>query len=317
MFFLFSLLLTTPSPPVYTAVVVDAITRQPLAGVTVREESDPAPAAALITDAAGRFQLDKQPIALHLNRLGYAPLVVRRAGRVASQPDTLRLLPQVFVLGEVAVRAPRAAVLSSTEPKGKSMARHLVPGQAVALYLAPPTTTLAGQASVLDQLRFFLASRVAEGQLRVRLVTAQPAPLHPGSQVQPGPVDLLPEPFTLTASQLAAFSRGRVSLDLSKYKLPLPAEGLFVIIECLATNPEDKFIAVTHTTTGRAKRQIVLGPDAANPATAHVVADEDLPSLEGQFAPGNFTMWSRHNSQKPWEHSGSANVRVELSVLTY
>lgn len=153
--------------------------------------------------------------------------------------------------------------------------------------------------------------------MRVRLVNAQPAPLHPGSQMQPGSADLLPEPITLTAGQLSAFSRGRVSLDFSKYKLPLPAEGLFVIIECLATNPEDKFIAVTHTTTGRDKRQIVVGPDPANSATSHVISGDDLPSLEGQFAPGNFTMWSRHNAQKPWEHSGSANVRVELSVLTY
>ncbi len=317
MFFLFSLLLATPTPPVYTAVVIDAITRQPLVGVTVREEGDPLPAAALTTDAAGRFQLDKPPVMLRLNRLGYAPLVVRRPVGAANQPDTLRLLPQVFALGEVAVRSPQAVVLSSVDPKGKSMSRNLIPGQAVASYLVAPATTPAGQTCILDQLRFFLASRVEEGQLRVRLVTAQPAPLHPGSQMQPGSADLLPEPITLTAGQLSAFSRGRVSFDLSKYKLPLPTEGVFVIIECLATNPEDKFIAVTHTTTGRDKRQIVVGPDPANSATSHVLSGESLPSLEGQFAPGNFTMWSRHSPEKQWEHIGSANVRVELSVLTY
>ncbi len=316
MFCLFSLLLAA-APPAYSAVVVDAITRQPLAGVTVREEGAPVPAVALTTDAAGRFQLDKPPVLLHLNRLGYAPLVVQRLAGAVNQPDTLRLLPQVFALGEVAVRAPHTVILSSVEPKGKSMARGLIPGQAIASYLVRPATAPAGQACVLNQLRFFLASRVAEGQLRVRLVAAQPAPLHPGSQMQPGPVDLLPEPLTLTAAQLAAFSRGRVSLDLSKYKLPLPVEGLFVIIECLATNLEDKVIAVTQSTTGRYKRQVVVGPDPASPATSHVIDGDDLPSLEGQLAPGNFTMWSRHNAQKPWEHSGSANVRVELSVLTY
>jgi hypothetical protein len=87
--FLSLLLLTQTAPTSYSAVVVDATTSQPLAGVHVMATEPPAGVA--ITDDQGRFTLAAAARTLTLTRLGYAPLQMVLPAD-ADLADTLRLL---------------------------------------------------------------------------------------------------------------------------------------------------------------------------------------------------------------------------------
>jgi hypothetical protein len=85
----------------YSAVVVDAVSHRPLAGVSVRPLDASAPTS---TDAHGHFQLPAGPADFDLSLDGYADL----RGHRATQGDTLRLRPTSTMLPAVTVRIPAA-----------------------------------------------------------------------------------------------------------------------------------------------------------------------------------------------------------------
>lgn len=96
-------LLTTPIPP-YCAIVVDAVSHRPLAGVSVRSLD----ATALTsTDAHGQFQLPAGSADFDLSLDGYANLRAHHAPGT-TQGDTLRLRPTSTMLPAVTVRIPVA-----------------------------------------------------------------------------------------------------------------------------------------------------------------------------------------------------------------
>lgn len=307
------LFLTLPTSSDYSAVVVDARTNRPLAGVNVRDVKAPAPTAPVVTDATGRFTLSADQVHIQFNMLGYAPLVINQ---LHPQGDTIRLLPQAMVLSEVSVRPPKATILSTVPPKGSTMDRRILPGQSVALLVTPPVGAPVGQACVLDQVRLFMADRVKEGRLRIRLVNVVPG-AGLGSAAQPGLADLLPEPALYSAAQLSDLSHGRLILDIAKYGLLLPPEGLCVVIECLPTNPADKPVAVTVPAGGKGKLHVVVASDPTDPTTSHVLEADDFPLLSGQRGLANNPTWSRSTSKPQWRQLGGANVHAELTVYTY
>lgn len=166
---LLPLTLLWSAPPVpYSAVVVDAATNQPLAGVHVHAGQ---PGLAASADAHSRFTLPNLPLTVDLSLLGYAPLhVAVPVSPAGLRPDTLRLLPRSYALDQVAVRRPRPSTLTSVPAGGPELGRRLYPGQAVALLLERPAFAPPDQPCVVSEVRFSLSERPRQGRLCVRLV---------------------------------------------------------------------------------------------------------------------------------------------------
>lgn len=302
------LLLTQALPTNYSAVVVDATTSQPLAGVRV-QASGPGPGLAT-TDDRGRFTLAGAARTLALTRLGYAPLQVSVPAD-ARLADTLRLLPQAYALAEVAVRPPRTQVLLSVAAGGAELGRTLYPGQAVALPLTRPADAPADQPCVLRTVRLWLRERPRQGRLRVRLVDVLPGPPN-----RPGTRDLLPIPAVFSLAQLTQARRGELVLDVAPYNLLLPAAGLAVVIECLPTDPAGLDTPVSTATDGRGHTTVTL---AGGPSqTSRSYAGTDFPVLTARYGAGPGT-WSYYPSRVGWTTRSAVayTVRAEVTVLSY
>lgn len=112
-----ALLLVGPGPR-YSAVVVDAVSHKPLAGVSVRltDASD-----STRTNAHGRFQLPAGANAFDLSLDGYAPLHGQRPAGPGAV-DTLRLRATTTMLPTVTLKyrgANRPVRVRSTAPQNQ------------------------------------------------------------------------------------------------------------------------------------------------------------------------------------------------------
>ncbi|MBG8552390.1 peptidase associated/transthyretin-like domain-containing protein [Hymenobacter guriensis] len=305
-----------PTGHAYHAVVVDALSGQPLRGVRVENTQAPTPFGALTTDADGHFAITLAPVHLRLQLLGYAPLEVHRAAYSAERPDTLRLTQQAFMLEAVTVHPEKVVTLSTVLARGPRMTRSLNPGQAVAMLLLPPTSAApTAQPYYLDQVRLFVANQPTEGRLRIRLLQARP-----DSSGRPTPLgpDLLPQPLEYGPGQLAELRRGQLVLDISKYGRQLPPAGLFVVVECLPTNPADQVVSYALPKGGKGNIKILLSPSPADASATHEVEANAYPTLQGQRLKGSNATWSRLDATRPWkQYAGiTTNIRAELTVFT-
>ncbi|QIX62447.1 carboxypeptidase-like regulatory domain-containing protein [Hymenobacter sp. BT18] len=302
-----------PVPHAYHAVVVDAISGQPLRGVRVENTQAPTPFGALTTDEAGRFAVALAPVHLRLQLLGYAPLEVHRSAYPAEHPDTLRLTQQAFMLQTVTIRPEKVVTLSTVLAKGPRMTRSLNPGQAVAMLLLPPAP--AEQPYYLDQVRLFVANQPTEGRLRVRLLQARP-----DSSGRPTPLgpDLLPQPMEYGPDQLAGLRRGQLVLDVSQHGQQLPPSGVFVVVECLPTNPADQVVSYSFPKNGKGSIKVLLSSSPATAGATHQVEASTYPTLQGQRLKGSNATWSRLDATRPWkQYAGiTTNIRAELTVFT-
>ncbi len=307
--FLLSAWLLGFQPPTYSAVVVDAATNRPLAGVLVR--TDGSGTAVTSTDTHGRFTLAGLPQGIGLSLPGYAPLHVAMPAQLTTA-DTLRLLPRSYALDEVAVRPPRSSTLASVPAGGPALGRRLFPGQAVALLLERPASAPADQPCVVSEVRLFLSERPHQGRLRVRLVE-----LLAGPPAQPGIRDLLPTPAVFTLDQLAQARKGILVLDVSAANLLLPAAGLCVVIECLPTDPADQTATITIAPGVKGHTTVTLtgGAPSLPPRTYPA---QDFPLLTAGRGAGAGT-WSYYPNRPVWtaRSAVSYTVRTEVRLLSY
>ena len=309
-FLLIASLLLAPLPPKATVIVVDAGTRLPLAGVTVRNLDAMLSVAPVVTDGFGRFEHPRPSLHVQLSRLGYVVKLVDRPLKAIAAPDTLLMEPAAVALGEVSVRPGKALRLQSNTEKGEHIGRRLLPGQAIAVQLVPP----AGQSCQVNTLRFLLTEKTHEGRIRVRLLNALPGPSE--GHLKPGTTELLSQPVLLSNELLVAAKKGYVQVDLSSFNLTLPAEGVFVVLETLPTDPADKPVAVTHNANNKGGLKMVLATNLDDLTTSHTLPTEDFPLLAGLRANGTPT-YSWFSSRPVWQELGGAgtNIHVELSVL--
>lgn len=117
-------------------------------------------------------------------------------------------------------------LLTGCEPDGgRTVARRLLPGQALATYV--PASGPSPQ--LLQSLTLHLSEPAEQGSLRLRLVNAEQS----GSRLElrPGKTDLLAHPLALTPAQLRA-AKGTLTLPLAGTHVQLPANGLFLVVEC-------------------------------------------------------------------------------------
>lgn len=297
-------------PPAYSAVVVDATTNRPLAGVSIRPAA--LPAQGTTTDAQGLFTLASQPQALDLSLVGYAPLHLA----VPTQHqgiDTLRLLPQAYALADVHVRPPKAVTISSIPEKGHDFGELILPGISVGLLIPRPATVPADQPCLITEVRLRLRDRPREGRLRIRLV---PLATNANGTNRPGIGDLLPTPFIVSLPEMAASKGGEIKLDFTPYNIVLPASGLCVVVESLLTDPADQVLR----TEVDAKKNILvlLAPRPGESGPARVLRGSDFPYLLARQGTGLRT-WMRSDIRPEWNSRQALffAVHAQVSLLTY
>ena len=299
-----------PTAP-YQAIVVNATTSRPLAGVSVVDLSTQ---AGLVTDARGRFSLPGPTAHFRLRSLGFADLETSRPALPPNQTDTLRLLPQAILLSEVSVRPARTVVLSSLGSKiGKLRGTYLVPGTQFGILLRPQAGSLP---AVVQQINVRLqANHVpVSGRLRVRLVAPER-----WSATTPSEHDLLPIAATYTAAELAALPNNLLTVDLSAYNIRLPSTGFFVLIEGLGTAVGETYVTDKLDGTSYV---VVTATDLQNPATFRQTPVAEFPVISWAASVTDTETMTRLGYTKPWHFKRSDrdskktdNVDLSLTIL--
>lgn len=299
-------LLTVPAGP-YSAVVVDATTNRPLEAVSVR---DPDSNTGTTTTAQGTFTLATTPKRVALSRLGYASLTLTLAP--GSRLDTLRLLPQNYVLGDVVVRTPRSFLMSSGKQGGQQGGFNVFPGQSLATLLSRPEDLSPDQPCVVTQVRLYLQEKPKQGRVRVRLTTLERATAA-GKPAQPGSQDILPIPFVFSTEQLAAARKGELLIDLSAYNILLPPDGLCVVLEALPTNPDDKLSGISRDEKNRVTVHL-----SRNNGQRQDLPGKDFPVFTYRLNAGG-TTWFRVTARPTWQSTSASHdaLRTDVQLLLY
>lgn len=301
----------TGSAGPYSGVVVNAVTGAPVASVSVRD-SIPGLTAATLTDAAGHFTLAARPARLARRCLGYPPLTLNLAPAADRKTDTLRLFPLSYLLQNVTVQRPRTYRLTSAA-RGRDVPCWLLPGQKLAQVLRRPPELPLTQSCVLRQVRLHLRGKPRAGRLCLRLVELRVSLF---GELRPEGEDLLPRPLVFSPAQLAQLSDETLTVDLEKYNLLLPPDGLALVVEVLATDSAATDTHFNVTTMGRGRRTLLAV--AVGAAPAEPVAW--YPHLLGRADAAN-PYWRYSSRQSPsWVNKNpplSLALHTELEVLIY
>ena len=314
---LLALLSTPPLAATYQAVVVNATTSRPIAGVSITNLPTQ---TGFTTDAQGKFTLAGPTAHFRLHSLGFADLEATRPALPPGQIDTLRLLPDAILLSEVSVRPTKPVVLSSVGTKaGKLHGTMLIPGAQFGILFRPAASMLPAVVQQISvQFELNKQSRALVGRTRVRLVA-----LERGSSMTPSAHDLLPIAATYTAAELDALPNHLLTIDLSSYSIRLPASGFFVLVEGLATIAGETY--VTDKFVGSGKRflpVVVTASDPQNPATFHETPAFDFPAVCWVSSITDVETVTRQGYNKPWhikrqDHNSKKtdNVAISLTIL--
>lgn len=302
---LLSLLFVSTGP--YSAVVVDATTNQPIEAVSVR---DPDAGIVTTTAAQGTFTFANTPKRVALSRLGYATLTLT-LNPGSGRSDTLRLLPQSYVLDEVAVHTPHPLTLSSGQ-EGEQAGQYLLPGQSMGILLGRPDKLAPDQPCVITQVRLYLQDKPHEGRVRVRLTTLEPATAN-GTQAHPGSQDLLPVPFVLTTEQLAKAPKKELVIDLSAYNLLLPPAGLCLVLDILPTDPADEVSGIS-----RDDKHGTVVHLALRNGQSRDLSSKDFPNFTVRLHAGENT-WRRSTGRPTWTAKSHFDyaVRADVQLVSY
>ena len=168
---------------------------------------------------------------------------------------------------------------------------------------------------LLSQVRIqLLPSKhaTAAGVLRVRLL----ARLASGATALEGPAgpDLLPQPLSISTSQLASAPNGLLLLDLLPYHLPMPATGLCVLLEGVGSFPQQQYVSLTQPDKGQAAT-VVTGSDPKDPATYEVHKLADYPELAVAETPDPAVTWSRGSNGKGWRLYQPTDGKVANAIV--
>ncbi|RSK43643.1 peptidase associated/transthyretin-like domain-containing protein [Hymenobacter perfusus] len=300
--------------PVYKALIVDAKTGQPVEFAAVEQLDDRGIIGGLTASSHGEFSLPSPTVHIRVSRLGYTPLEVTRLARSDNRPDTIRLFPQATALQEILVRPGRPVTLATFPDGGRLIGSGLLPGQAVAVLLRPDRRTTA-TALQLMTLRLYLAERPKEGRLRIRLLNV----IGGGDEQnppRPGVVDLLPTPMVYGLRELADLPGKTLTLNLASYSLTVPAEGVYVMVECLLTNP-DLVLESVKLQPGKKPQLLIKAHTATKESVVAFTPLTVYPKLTANYAVPTNTIWYRTGATTSWVQriTHSYSVRMELDAL--
>ena len=310
-------LFSSSQPPAYQAVIVNATTSRPMAGVSITDLQTQTGAA---TDAQGKFTLPGPTAHFRLHSLGFADLEATRPALPPGQVDTLRLLPDAILLSEVSVRPSKPVVLSSVGTKAsKPHGSILVPGAQFGILFRPAASMLPAVVQQISvQFKPNKQANALAGRVQVRLVA-----LARGSAMTPSAHDLLPIAAIYTAAELAALPNNLLTVDLSAYNIRLPASGFFVLIEGLATIAGETYVTDKFADgKGNASYVVVTASDPQNPATFRETPAWDHPAISWTSSITEVETVTRQGYNKPWhinrqEHNSEKtdNATISLTIL--
>lgn len=289
---LVGLLASSTPPPTYRAVVIDALTRQPLPSVTVQDVTG---GTTCVTNQAGQFGFPltaSGTMKLHLSSIGYTAGDFTRAA--TSSVDTLRLEPASEALPGVVVRPGRQLVLSpfNRQPRlGSSY--YMIPSVQVAVHLAGLPD---GQTGHINQLQLQLKpTAIRAGGLRISLRALGAE----GAAAGPVGTNLLPAPLEVSTVQLATAPKGLLTLDLSSYNLELPAAGVFVLVEGLGAEANQQYVSISSPGNGHSPL-LVTGADPKDPKTYQVTRLNDYPVLGAAETDDPARTWLLGSNGRGW-----------------
>lgn len=302
--------------PPYKAIVVDAETKRPVEAAAIERLDERGVIGVLTADAKGEFTLPASTVHLRISRIGYSPLEVTRSARPDSQPDTIRLYAQHMALQEVLVRPGKPVTLASLPGKVKTIGSGLLPGQAVAMLMRPATIT-APAGLQLTALRLYLNDRPQEGRLRIRLLNVVGGASEQDPP-KPGIVDLLPTPLLCGPEELGRLPKNTLLLNLTPYALTVPPEGVYVMVECLLTEPNLTPESVK-LQPGSKHELAITARTATNEPVLLLRPYNVFPRLQASYAAPTTHIWYRLGTSAAWAQRATRSycVRMELDALLH
>lgn len=156
---------------------------------------------------------------------------------------------------------------------GWQITDRILPGQTLATLIPGQP----GKSRLMSKISISLAAPARQGQLLLNLREV-------GPDGRPGPHNLLPEPAKYGTAQLKAGDE--LFLPMTAYNLQVPAQGLYLLVQCLPTVASDRVVALTEAKSAvdSPRISVVLASrtEAAN-APNHVVPGDSFPGLLSRY----------------------------------
>lgn len=209
-----------------TAKIIDQKTKQPITGVVVLNLSNPR--SATYTDEEGVFSLFvAKKDSLKISCIGYKDSIVKNF-EIFSLP-TIELSPYFILLDEVVVNNSLKRSSSTLGYIGYEYKTFYQGGSKGSILLIFVPNEDSSKNRVITKLKYELRSinreneKVNKGVVRVRLYSLSDTAIYPKS-------DLLQENIIQT---IPLKNKQTLIVDISKYKISFPANGVFVGLEWL------------------------------------------------------------------------------------
>lgn len=219
--------------PTLTAKIIDQKTKQPITGVIVLNLSNQK--NATYTDEEGIFHLlATKNDSIKITCIGYKDSVIKNAESLNS--SSIELRPNFILLDEVVIKSnPKGSSysLGNTGKKDQYSAQGGTKGSVLLVFVPnidssknKLITKLKYELSTIERKKNEYRSedeKINKGVIRVRLYSSKDTSVFPNSE-------LLPENIIQT---IPLKNKQTLIVDISKYKINFPANGVFVGLEWL------------------------------------------------------------------------------------
>lgn len=203
-----------------TSKIIDQKTKQPITGVIVLNLSNPK--YATYTDEEGIFSLMvAKNDSLKISCIGYKDSIVKNSPNLTS--TNIELTPDFILLNEVVVNCSLKENISDKEESFRQG------GSKGSILLVFIPNLDSGRSKIITKLKYHLGEiyleneKINKGVIRVRLYSSTDTAIFPKS-------DLLNQSIIET---LALKNNQTLIVDISKFKISFPTNGVFVGLEWL------------------------------------------------------------------------------------
>ncbi|WP_133256942.1 hypothetical protein [Hymenobacter edaphi] len=231
-------------------------------------------------------------------------LLLGTGGAATAQTPPPNAPARHIVLADVTVRGRRPQAVGTYHGAYIRGVRPLTPGQRCVVWLASPDTS---QTFGLQALTVPLHRRYTAGRLQISFYARGAGPELLGPLLSAQPVVVAP-PDSI------ARRRTQVRLDLRPAALPLPAAGVYVVLECLPTFPDETYLRRV-AVPRRAKKDgstivkpYILTRRGTDTTTIWTSVD-DFPKLRQSPAGYTASTWMRWGPTLPYRRESAQSFR--------
>ena len=221
------------SSPPFRIVLVDAFTRKPLSGVSVKTNDE-----TQQSDSNGIVVLSSKPHKVQFSYAGYSSVTVSLGSGSVLAADTFGLFPKPILLADAIINS-RQYFLSTTSKDHTSPYQYatnlLIPGQRIAVVYQRPACQ---KSYYLREIQVQFLRKFAEGRLMINIESIN-------DEGKPSGHNLLSDSI-ITFKQLRHIKNGWIAkIDISRHDLLMPERGLAIVVECLTSSTNEKIVG-TH-----------------------------------------------------------------------